>query len=658
MRFPRYIPLAILLFLFPLTGKTQIQRMCTASITVTDTFLLHDPLHVNDSVRYRLTCSEEADSLHWWPDSLFTDPSAAEQWVSLGCHDTLRAGLTAFFNQANLFHWQQPGFVQSHTSYTYVPSPSEGDLCQPRSITYGSYPQNYCSEMDYNTSQQCIIIRPDTLWSYGDTIQPFFPLDTLNPVTHLNTFLPILRQLPGDSNHVPFYVDTVEMLDPDPNYMYVLHLTHFAASQIADSLYSVPVLYFTINIDDTVPRFFSVGHTVPLCDTTLFYFHNLSYPPPVGAGPSRFINSDIYFNMSPYPRGRAIFRFYETPTPYFYTTGSYCFSRIEMTGRCAPTDSILLTGPNCGCLVFDTVSRAVCRNQLPYTWDGLTFTQPGSDTLRIHALACDTLRHYTLTLRPDDTLSRSDTVVENSLPWVVYGNTMNASGLDTLLVEGTPPDCDTLLYYRLTVIDNIFDTTFTYICPNQLPYTLHGVTVHNDTVFDITMQGSQGQDSTVTYYLFVNANSDTTLYDTVIESQLPWAFLDSLFSDTVSNQPFVLVNEAGCDSIIYYNLYIFWNGDHCDSLLQFPNIVTPNGDGHNDRFVIAGLVENQCYPYNSLVIFDRTGRVVFRAENIYSDDQFWDPAAHRHPVGTYFYRFTGRGVNHATQHIGCIEVLK
>lgn len=656
MSLRKYILLSVVLLSFLSGVNAQIQPTCTVSITVADTLFVPDPQHVNDSVRYHLLVSEEADSLRWWPDSLFANPSAAEQWVTLGCHDSLRVGLTAFFNQANLFHWQQPGFLRSHTSYTFVPAPDSGDLCQPRSIAYDAYPQNYCNEMDYNTPQQGIIIRPDTLWSYGDSVYPFSPNLSM---TFLRNFFPTIREFPFDGNHVPFYVDTIEMLDPDTNYLYVLNMTHYTLSQYDDSLYSVPVLYFTINIDDTVLRFFSEGHTVSLRDTTLFYYLNFAIPHSIGGiGRYRHINSTVNFNMRPSPRGRAVFRFYEAPTPYYYTTGSYGFSRIAMAGRCAPTDSILLTGPHCGCLVLDTVSRAVCRNQMPYTWDGLTFDQPGSNSQHIQALACDTLRHYTLTLRPNDTLSRFDTVEERQLPWILYGDTMTSSGLDTILVQGIPPDCDTLLYYYLTVLYNQFDTTYTYICPGQLPYTLHGVTVNSDTVFNITLQGSEGQDSIVTYFIYVKADSDTTIYDTIVENQLPWAFLDSLFSDTVANFPFVLVNEAGCDSIIYYNLHVFWNGDHCDSSLSFPNVVTPNGDGLNDRFVIGGLVENQCYPYNLLIIFDRTGRIVFRAENICRDDQFWDPAASRIPAGTYFYRFVGHGVNHATQHQGCIEILK
>ena len=147
-------------------------------------------------------------------------------------------------------------------------------------------------------------------------------------------------------------------------------------------------------------------------------------------------------------------------------------------------------------------------------------------------------------------------------------------------------------------------------------------------------------------------------YDTVALEDLPVVFNGITFGAEYHDEPIHLHIADSCDSIIYYNLYIFWEGDHCDSSLTFYNVVTPNGDGINDRFVIGGLVEQQCYPYNSLIIVDRTGRMVYRAKNIYREDQFWDPAATRSPAGTYFYRFVGRGINHATQHNGCIEVLK
>ena len=634
--------------------RAQVLTDCSVRIIVEDTILLTD-----DTVQYHLVSSSTADSLHWYPDSLFANPTASSQWVTLGCGDTLPVKLTAFYTNANLFHWKQPDFVRTHTEYNYFQSPSDGDFCEPRSITYDSYPQNYCAEMDYNTPQRCIIIRPDTLRCYDDTIQPFFPIDYANPASHINSIMPSLRQVPLDSAYVPFYVDTVDLLNPDPNHVYVLQAYHFTASQIADSLYSVPMLLITVNcLDDTALRFFGVNNYARLCDTTLFYFTNYTLPIPAGNGAEHFINSTWHFNMRPAPHGRAVFRFYETPTPYYYTTGSYCFSRIEMPGYCTPSDSLLLTGPQCQCIVRDTVIRGVCQSQFPYHWDSLTFQQPGIDSMLIRSFYCDTMRCCVLQIIPDDTLSWHDTIVENQLPWLFRGNTYSEPTTDTLLLPGTLPACDTLLYYQLTVINNVYDTTLTYICPKQLPYTLAGVVVNGDTLVTQHLIGSLGQDSIVTHILHVNADSDTSLYDTIVSSQLPWGFLDSLFTDSVSNMPFILTNEVGCDSIIYYNLYIFWEGDHCDSMLTFYNVVTPNGDGINDRFVIGGLVENQCYPYNSLIIVDRTGRIVYRGENIYREEQFWDPVATRSPAGTYFYRFVGRGIHHATQHNGCIEVLK
>ena len=152
-------------------------------------------------------------------------------------------------------------------------------------------------------------------------------------------------------------------------------------------------------------------------------------------------------------------------------------------------------------------------------------------------------------------------------------------------------------------------------------------------------------------------NSDTTIYDTIIESQLPWYAVDTVFTDSIVDYQYHLYNEAGCDSLIHYNLFIYWNGDHCDTTLEFPNFVTPNGDGTYDRFVIKGLLENNCFKYNELIIFDRTGHQVYHRHNIATEDDWWDPAARRHPGGTYFYYFKAHGVTIHTQHIGVIEVL-
>ena len=95
-----------------------------------------------------------------------------------------------------------------------------------------------------------------------------------------------------------------------------------------------------------------------------------------------------------------------------------------------------------------------------------------------------------------------------------------------------------------------------------------------------------------------------------------------------------------------------------NTFLQFPNLVTPNGDGINDRWEIVNLVEMGQYSMNELWIYNQWGVLVFHAENIYRADQFWDPNATNSPDGTYFFRFSGKGRYGVVKNNGTIEVLR
>lgn len=93
-----------------------------------------------------------------------------------------------------------------------------------------------------------------------------------------------------------------------------------------------------------------------------------------------------------------------------------------------------------------------------------------------------------------------------------------------------------------------------------------------------------------------------------------------------------------------------------NDFLQFPNVVSPNGDGINDRFVIKNLVNGMGYPINQLDIYNKWGTRVFHKENISRDEDFWDPQ--NMPSGTYFYRFSAKGYNGNIEHNGAIEVVR
>lgn len=250
-----------------------------------------------------------------------------------------------------------------------------------------------------------------------------------------------------------------------------------------------------------------------------------------------------------------------------------------------------------------------------------------------------------------------DTITESQLPWQRFGLAFTGDA-DTVIYRNSPAGvCDSIHHYHLRVGLNSHDTVIYYSCPGEMPLTYDTINIYSDTTCDFHYIGSMGQDSVITLVLHVMENSDSTIFDTIIDLQLPWTFMGIPFEDTVSNYTITTNNEQGCDSIIHYNLYIYWNGDHCDTTLTYPNIVTPNGDGTNDKFIIIGLLENNCFKYNTLSIYDRTGRRVYHKTNITSEADWWDPSADRMPSGTYFYYFRAHGINIHTQHTGVIEVL-
>ncbi|HPF00788.1 MAG TPA: gliding motility-associated C-terminal domain-containing protein [Bacteroidales bacterium] len=103
----------------------------------------------------------------------------------------------------------------------------------------------------------------------------------------------------------------------------------------------------------------------------------------------------------------------------------------------------------------------------------------------------------------------------------------------------------------------------------------------------------------------------------------------------------VVTNEFGCSDTTSTNLEII-------PFLNFFNVITPNQDGHNDCFII----ENGQMIHNSLIIYNRWGKVIFESvdyQNNWSPDGISD--------GTYFYVFR-YGTNLEKEYLGTITVIE
>ncbi|AMP99577.1 Ig family protein [Pedobacter cryoconitis] len=89
------------------------------------------------------------------------------------------------------------------------------------------------------------------------------------------------------------------------------------------------------------------------------------------------------------------------------------------------------------------------------------------------------------------------------------------------------------------------------------------------------------------------------------------------------------LNASGCSSTQLITINVLNDYKTIDAT----NIITPNGDGVNDKFIIRNI---DMYPDNVVKIFDRAGRLLYTKQGY---DNSWDGTISGNPLseGTYFY---------------------
>ncbi|MFC1224215.1 lamin tail domain-containing protein [Pedobacter sp. BG31] len=89
-----------------------------------------------------------------------------------------------------------------------------------------------------------------------------------------------------------------------------------------------------------------------------------------------------------------------------------------------------------------------------------------------------------------------------------------------------------------------------------------------------------------------------------------------------------------------------------DYKLEAGTVITPNGDGYNDKFIVKNI---DYYPNNTLKIFDKAGRILY-TKHTYAND--WDGTINGSPLneGTYYYIIDlGNGIGTFKGYINIIR---
>ncbi len=370
---------------------------------------------------------------------------------------------------------------------------------------------------------------------------------------------------------------------------------------------------------------------------------------------------------------------------------------------------------------YDTVDTVIICPYRPYVYRGVDYGGPVTfDTLLYSEFACDSVVH--VTLAPRDSNYHLQLIYRfDSGDWVAPDSLLIGCAATTLYLCDTTPGAalwDWTLFFpdtTLTISDSCFSyditkgqdsvTAFVTLvvisnqgCLDTVAWPLYVFTrpvpefiwdplvpsiLRPETQFsnlsEPLQQDLDGRDSIV--YLWRIQTMEGGSFDTtsVFSPFYHWGeqgdnmagdytvcLIDSLThhadSITLGTFPWIDLTLFTVKEYPAFDYTCVDSVEHVITItneyLQFPNLVTPNGDGINDRWEVVNLLEFGNYTMNELWIYDRTGAPVYHVRDISSPEQFWDPQATRSPDGTYYYRFIAEGEYGVVKRNGLIEVLR
>ena len=240
---------------------------------------------------------------------------------------------------------------------------------------------------------------------------------------------------------------------------------------------------------------------------------------------------------------------------YSYSTeGTY----IQHLANVAGCDSTLTVVLNVLSNVSNSADSTICESQLPFTWNGVTFTQ--TDTLVAILSAstgADSLLVMNVLVIPTSYGTFDTVIVENALPCQYNEISYVEAGIYTQFLTNAA-GCDSILTVNLTVLPNVTSELDSTVCEGDLPITWNDSVFTAADVKTTTILAHTGADSTITMTLTVTPTTYGTYDTAVIENALPCQYNEISYVEAGTYTQF-FTNAAGCDSLLTLTLTVFPN---------------------------------------------------------------------------------------------------
>jgi gliding motility-associated-like protein len=390
-------------------------------------------------------------------------------------------------------------------------------------------------------------------------------------------------------------------------------------------------------------------------------------------------------------------------------TTTYTFT--PSSGLCALTTTATIPIlPNSS----STTSLTICENQLPLNWNGLSLTSSGNyQAILVAQNGCDSITNLNLTVTPVLSGTTNVTICQNQIPYQWNGNTYTISGVYTANLTASN-GCDSIGILNLNVVPMptvSFSNSIPQGCaPLQVTFTNTSSTIGNcmwnlgngvvintcDQVtgiyndlgcYDVALQITTPEGCSRTYTrndlvcvapdpmasFMVTPQVLTTLNPTAYftntsigHTAQTWNFGDGSGTSSEINPKHTYPAEMG-----YYNVTLVVANSHgcqnsvtqtimVDNMVVYyiPNTFTPNGDKFNETFKPIFTSGFDIYNYN-MIIFNRWGEIVFESNNAQVG---WDGTygGELCPSGTYIWqiRYKELGKDRHQEIRGHVHLLR
>ncbi len=386
-------------------------------------------------------------------------------------------------------------------------------------------------------------------------------------------------------------------------------------------------------------------------------------------GPGGFTSTSNQFTLSPVSLGQA---------------GNYCATITQDGCSSLPTCELISVNPlpvvAIGALGNDTVAcvnetiQLIASGSTNYSWSGPNGFTSSSNPLNINGTSINQSGYYVVTTTNGQSCVAKDSVLISVFPLPVINFSSNANA-NNLYCEGTN-----------ATFAAIGGNTYLWTGPNGFSssndtVTFQPINYTNNGNYFINMTDFNGCSNTDTFQLNVQSPNfgqisgnpvlcpNATL-NLIASGGVTYSWFGPSFtsSDSAINIPNFTATNAG-----WYNV-IITNANGCvenDSILTsisygascilIPELVTPDGDGHNDAWEIEGL-DN--FPNAEVFIFNRWGNLTYQVSPYTTP---WKGEINKGttidgndglvPVGTYFYLIKLHDADE-TEYKGYLELQK